>query len=338
VIIGTPMPATMRVVQIEPAPMPTFTASTPRSISASVASPVATLPAQRRHHVEHALRVAVRGVDDEHVDVGVDQRLGALHGVAGDPDGGAAAQPAQRVLAGVRILDRLLDVLDRDQALQPEVLIDHQQLLDLGRVQDLARLIERGADRDREQPVLGHHLVDGAIDVGLEAQVAVGEDADQAAFLAAVVGDRDAGDAIAAHQLQRLEDAGVGGERDRVDDHPALRALDAIDLGCLLLDREVLVDDAEPALLRHRDGHLGLGDGVHRRAQQRHVEADVTREVGADVDLSGQHGRVARDEQDVVEGEGDGERRVEARGKGSCFLELGAHRLGCPMTFLVFLA
>ena len=44
-IIGTPMPATTRVVQIEPAPMPTFTASTPASISASVASAVATLPA-----------------------------------------------------------------------------------------------------------------------------------------------------------------------------------------------------------------------------------------------------------------------------------------------------
>ena len=47
VIIGTPMPATTRVVQIEPAPMPTLTASTPRSMSARVASAVATLPATR---------------------------------------------------------------------------------------------------------------------------------------------------------------------------------------------------------------------------------------------------------------------------------------------------
>ena len=46
-IIGMPMPATMRVVQIDPAPMPTFTASTPMAISASVASAVATLPAIR---------------------------------------------------------------------------------------------------------------------------------------------------------------------------------------------------------------------------------------------------------------------------------------------------
>ncbi|MNJ59715.1 hypothetical protein D3C77_554120 [compost metagenome] len=35
---GTPTPATMRVVQIEPGPMPTFTASAPASIRARVAS------------------------------------------------------------------------------------------------------------------------------------------------------------------------------------------------------------------------------------------------------------------------------------------------------------
>ena len=42
---GTPTPATMRVVQIEPGPMPTLMASAPRSISALAPSAVATLPA-----------------------------------------------------------------------------------------------------------------------------------------------------------------------------------------------------------------------------------------------------------------------------------------------------
>ena len=35
---GTPTPATMRVVQIEPGPIPTFTASDPASISARAPS------------------------------------------------------------------------------------------------------------------------------------------------------------------------------------------------------------------------------------------------------------------------------------------------------------
>ena len=42
---GTPTPATTRVVQMLPGPMPTFTASAPASISASAPSGVATLPA-----------------------------------------------------------------------------------------------------------------------------------------------------------------------------------------------------------------------------------------------------------------------------------------------------
>ena len=76
VICGTPTPATTRVVQIEPGPMPTFTASAPASISAAVASAVAMFPATTStraarldppHHLEHAGGVAVRRVDDEHV-------------------------------------------------------------------------------------------------------------------------------------------------------------------------------------------------------------------------------------------------------------------------------
>src|SRR3954467_14775341 len=44
VICGTPTPATTRVVQIDPGPMPTFTASAPASHSALAAAPVAMLP------------------------------------------------------------------------------------------------------------------------------------------------------------------------------------------------------------------------------------------------------------------------------------------------------
>ena len=45
VTCGTPTPATTRVVQMEPGPMPTFTASAPASMRARVPAAVATLPA-----------------------------------------------------------------------------------------------------------------------------------------------------------------------------------------------------------------------------------------------------------------------------------------------------
>ena len=152
VIIGTPMPATTRVVQIEPAPMPTLTASTPRAMSAAVPSAVATLPAIEvdvgeasratlRDHVEHALRVAVRGVDDEHVDVGArraPRRARACRRAT--PTAAPQRSRPSESLDAFGILDRLLDVLDGDQPLQPEVAVDDEQLLDLVLVQDLLRL------------------------------------------------------------------------------------------------------------------------------------------------------------------------------------------------------
>ncbi len=60
--------------------------------------------------------MTVRSVDDDDVDAGGDQRLDALIGVSGGADRGADAELAELVLAGVRMLGRLEDVLDGDQA------------------------------------------------------------------------------------------------------------------------------------------------------------------------------------------------------------------------------
>ena len=50
-----------------------------------------------------------------------------------------------------------------------------------------------------------------------------------------------------------------------IDDHPRFRALHLVDFLGLRVDRHVLVDDAEAALLGHGDGEPRLGDGVHGR-------------------------------------------------------------------------
>ena len=197
--------------------------------------------------------MAVRRVDDEDVHARPGEGLGALQCVLADADRRPDAQPAERVLAGVRILDHLLDVFDRDQALEHEAIVDDQQLLDLVAMQELARLLERRAHRNGEQRLAGHDGGDRPIEIGLEPQVAVGQDADQPSLFAAVLGDRHTRDAVLLHQVERFVDPVGGGEGDRIDDHPAFRSLHAIHLGGLLLDAQVLVDDADAALLCHRD-------------------------------------------------------------------------------------
>ena len=85
---GTPTPATTRVVQMLPGPMPIFTASAPASISARAPSGVATLPAITCTALDCVLiastarstpgGMAVRGIDHDDVDPGRDQRARAV--------------------------------------------------------------------------------------------------------------------------------------------------------------------------------------------------------------------------------------------------------------------
>ena len=124
--------------------------------------------------------MTVCGIDDEKVDAGFDQALGALEAVIADADGGSSAKAALRILGGIRVQLRLLDVLDGDQADAAALAIDHQQLLDAVRVQQALGLLLVDVLLDRDEVVPGHQLVDLLRRIGGEADVAVGQDADEA--------------------------------------------------------------------------------------------------------------------------------------------------------------
>src|SRR5206468_2396613 len=81
-------------------------------------------------------------------------------------------------------------------------------------------------------------------------QVAVGQDPDEPA---ALVRDRHPGDVVARHQLERVGYARVRRQRHGLDDHPRLRALHLVDLRHLRVDREVAMEDADPALTGERN-------------------------------------------------------------------------------------
>ena len=141
----------MRVVQIEPGPMPTLMASAPASISACAPSRGGDIAGDDRDLVgraldapdllEHVFGMAVRGVDDEAVDAGRHQQFGALETLVADRGRRGDAQAPVGVLGGVGMGGRLLDILDRDEADAFCVLVDDDQLLDPVVMQQAARLV-----------------------------------------------------------------------------------------------------------------------------------------------------------------------------------------------------
>ena len=250
------------------------------------------------HALDDAGAVAVRGVDDDDVDAGADEQLGALLGAVADADRGADAKLAVRVARGVREARLLGDVLDRHQAAQLEGVVDDQDALELLAVHQRLALGERRAFADADEALARRHdLLHRRVEAGLEAQVAIGDDADDDLALQ----HRKAGDAVRLGEAHHFAHRHLGRDRDRIAQHARLVALDARHLGGLLLRRQVLVDDADAAFLRQGDRQARLGDGVHRRRDERQVEADVARERGREIGVARQDAGERRDEQHVVE-------------------------------------
>ena len=230
------------------------------------------------HALEHVARVAVRRVDDDDVDAGLDEQRDALVGIDAGADGRADAQRAARVLAGQRIVVRLLNVLHGDHAAKLEalVLVDDEHLLDAVLVQEPEHCVLVRALAHRDEPILRRH--DGRhrrVALRLEPQVAVRHDADEVLAL----DDGHAGDVLRARERDDVANRRVGRDRDRVVNDAALELLDLLNLARLILRRHVLVDDADAAFLRERDREPRLGHGVHRGRDDGDVQAQGAREL-----------------------------------------------------------
>ena len=196
------------------------------------------------------------------------------------------------------ILD-LRNIFIGDEPDELSVVVDHGQLFDLvveqhvGRVGQLRRV---GGD----EVLRGHHLRDAAAHVALEAQVAVGDDADEPAL---AVDDGDAADLVLLHQREGVAHGVRLGDGDRVVDHAVLGAFHAPHVRRLFGDRHVLVDDPDTPFTSQSDRKRRFGDRVHRGRDDRNVEFDITRKAAGDIHFARQHLGVGGYEQDIVERE-----------------------------------
>ena len=272
---------------------------------------------------QHAFRMAVRGVDDDDVDLGGDEGFRAGVAVIAHAGGGGDAEAAELVLVGEGVGLGLVHVLDGDEAHAAVGVIDDQELLDAMAVEEAAGVLPVDLGGDGDEVLAGHQLVDAGVGVGGEADVAVGEDADEAAGVA--LDDREAADVVQRHEGAGLGEGLVGVDGEGVHDHPALELLDPADLGGLFGDVEVLVDDADAAELGHGDGHCALGDGVHGGRDEGDVQLDGAGEAGAGADGAGQDLAVGGDDEDVVEGEGFLDAGDACLGLGAGSVGIGRH-------------
>ncbi|MPM77126.1 hypothetical protein SDC9_124126 [bioreactor metagenome] len=123
---------------------------------------------------------------------------------------------------------------------------------------------------------LRHDVGYGLVEVRYKAEVAVGDDADEADL---VVNDRHARYVIMLHESDRLTHGIRGVAVEGVHNDAGFGTFYLVDLDRLLLYRKVPVHDADAALARERYRETSLGDGVHRGAAYRDVEVDLRRQL-----------------------------------------------------------
>ena len=116
-----------------------------------------------------------------------------------------------------------------------------------------------------------------------------------------------AGDAVARHQRLRVGDRLVGTDGDRVHDHAALAAFDAVHLFRLPVDRHVAMDDADAALLRQRDRQVRFRHRIHGGGDDRNIQSDLAGEAGSGIDFGGEYFAAGRFEKNIIESQALGE-------------------------------
>ena len=256
----------------------------------------ASLPDDRPdgpQRVEHLLLVAVRGVDDQHVHTGVEQRLRLHRDITVDADRGGRAEPAA-VVDGRGVDLGAHGTERREQAGEPAVGVETER--HAARAEGLEHLPRRGVQRQGERCRVEHVGEAGeAVDTGARRLV------DGAHRAPGVVDHDHRAVRPLGQQVQHVRDgvAGVQHERGVPDGVPRLDPRD--DLGDRLR-RDVLRQHGQRPAPRQRLGHPAARDRRHVRRDDGNRGAGTVRGGQVDVEPRGD-GRPAGDEEHVVVGE-----------------------------------
>jgi len=145
------------------------------------------------HAVQYALAVAVGGVDHDHIHTRFSQQRHTLFRAFAGANGSADTQATLLIFGGVRVFGFFDDVLDGDEAAQVEGIVHHQHAFQPVLVHQAAGFVDGSAFLDGDQLGFRRHDVGHlGVQARLEAQIAVGDDADQLA----VIDHRQAGNFV----------------------------------------------------------------------------------------------------------------------------------------------
>ena len=147
-------------------------------------------------------------------------------------------------------------------------------------------LIQSRADGNRHQRLFGHHFRDRQLEPLFKSEIAIRDNAHQVPVF---INHRHAADVITLHHVERFAHRPVLTNRDRIDDHAGFRSLHLVNFFGLARDAQVLMNDADAALLCDGYPERGFGDCIHGRGTDRNLQANAAGELRGGVGFGRQH-------------------------------------------------
>ena len=241
----------------------------------------------------------MRRINDNHVNAGFYEKLEALFGAGSDADGSARKELAVLIFGGVGVFGGFDDVLDGDKAREVEVLVHDENTFETVFVHQALGFIKRCPFLHGDQTFARRHdFTHRSLHAGFKAKVAVGDHAQNAAAFH----NGHTADAVFKAHADHVADEHIRAHGDGVAHNAGFMALNLGDFRGLLFGGKILVNNANTAFLRHRNGEIGFGHRIHGGRNHRDVDADFTGEFGGEENVLGKNFRVCRNEQDVIEG------------------------------------
>ena len=224
------------------------------------------------HLLDDALGMTVSRVDDDGIHTSLDEGFHALESVGCDTHTCCHAQTSLGVLAGKRLVLCLGDVLIGDESDELVVGIHHRELLNLVLEEDARCALEVCLLMSDHEVLLGHHVINLLGEVGLEAEVTIGHDADKGVD---IVHHWNTADVILLHDGKGILHSRAALDGDRVVNHTVLSTFHDGHLTRLVFDGHVLVNHTDASLTGNGDGHRSLCDSVHSSCHERNLQLDV---------------------------------------------------------------
>ena len=146
---------------------------------------------------EDVCGMAMRGIDNDNIDMSLYQRIYTLQNVCCNTNSCTAQQTTMIVLGRQRVFDLFLNILDRDQTFEIEVLVNDRQLFFSCLGKDCLGLFQCDTFRSSDQILAGHAVLDLLCEILFEFQITVGNDTDKLSALS----NRYTGDTEFCHQI-----------------------------------------------------------------------------------------------------------------------------------------